>query len=180
MLLSSVLATAVSAETTLPGHSLEPKKDDTSRPSNVKPQGVPETKALPTEIQQFCANNAALMGDVRAMWQTARLQEIEIQVKNRISELEAKREQYADWIKKHEDALKKAQDDVVAIYAHMKPDAAAQQIAAMDDAIAAAILAKLSTRGASLILNEIEPGRAARLTNSMLGPNGSPLDKKKS
>jgi flagellar motility protein MotE (MotC chaperone) len=134
---------------------------------------------VPGEIQQFCSNNAALVGDARVMWQTARLQEIEIQVKNRISELEAMREQYADWIKKHEDALKKAQDDVVAIYAHMKPDAAALQIAAMDDATAAAILAKLSTRNASSILNEIEPGRAARLTNSMLGPNSSLLDKKK-
>jgi flagellar motility protein MotE (MotC chaperone) len=50
----------------------------------------------------------------------------------------------------------------------------------MDDTAASAILAKLSSRVASTILNEVEPGRAAKLTNSMLGPNNLLRDKKKS
>jgi flagellar motility protein MotE (MotC chaperone) len=45
--------------------------------------------------------------------------------------------------------------------------------------MAAALLAKLNSRNASAILNEMEPGRAARLTAAMVGPTGS-ADRKKS
>lgn len=148
--------------------------------SENKGKSLPDPKSTLREIQQFCVNNAVLMGDAHILWQTSKLQELEDQVKNRIAELEAKRAQYEDWLKQHDAALKKAQDDVVAIYTHMKPEAAAAQISAMDDTTASAILAKLSSRVASTILNEVEPGRAAKLTNSMLGPNNIPLDKKKS
>jgi flagellar motility protein MotE (MotC chaperone) len=57
---------------------------------------------------------------------------------------------------------------VIAIYAQMKPNAAAQHLSAMEDAMASAILAKLSPRTASAILNEMEPARAAQLTSGMV------------
>ena len=55
------------------------------------------------------------------------------------------------------------------IYARMRPDAAASQLAAMDEETAAAVLTKLNPRNASAILNEMPPARAARLTMTIAG-----------
>jgi flagellar motility protein MotE (MotC chaperone) len=45
----------------------------------------------------------------------------------------------AEWVKRREEFLKKADQSVVAIYSQMRPDAASQQIAAMNPEAAAAI-----------------------------------------
>ena len=52
---------------------------------------------------------------------------------------------------------------MLRIYARMRPDAAALQLAALDEETAAAVLTKLEPRTASLILNEMDPAQAARL-----------------
>jgi len=165
------------------GFCLEPKKTEgTAKPSEAKnpaPPASAEAKPQMTDIQRFCLNNAASAGDARAAWQAAKLVELEEQVKQRIAELDAKRAEYEEWLKKRDEALKKAEDGVVAIYSKMRPDAAASQLSAMEDVMAATLLAKLPPRNASLILNEIEPGRAARLTNTMTGM-GAAADGKKS
>lgn len=101
-----------------------------------------DEKAQPTEIQQFCNNNAAIIGDARLSWQTARLLSIETEIRQRLAELEVKKAEYVEWLKKREEAMKQASESVVAIYARMRPEAAALQISAMEDAMAAAILAK--------------------------------------
>ncbi len=122
-----------------------------------------------TDIQKFCMNNAATAGDARAAWQAAKLNELEDKIKQRIVELDAKRAEYQEWLNKRDEAMKKAEDSVVAIYSRMRPEAAASQFSAMDEVMAAALLSKLSPRSASAILNEIEAGRAARLANAMVG-----------
>lgn len=163
------------------GICLEPKKPEPAvKPAEPKnPMVVPaDAKPQMTEIQRFCTNNAATAGDARAAWQAAKLVELEEQIKQRIAELDAKRTQYQEWLRKRDEAMKKAEDGVVAIYSRMRPDAAALQLAAMEDVMAAALLAKLPPRTASAILNEIEPGRAARLTNTMVGSRMSPDGKK--
>ncbi len=155
------------------GLCLEPKKaEPAARPLEPKNPALPsqaDAKSQMTDIQRFCSNNAATAGDARAAWQAAKLIELEEQVKQRIAELEAKRAEYEQWLKKREEAMKKAEDGVVAIYSRMRPEAAALQLSAMDDEMAATLLTKLPPRTASAILNEIEPGRAARLTNTMAG-----------
>lgn len=137
----------------------------------------PGAKA-PSDVQQFCINNAALLGDARIAFQTARLTEIEAQIRRRLAELAAKQAEFQAWLRKRDEAMKQAADDVVAIYAKMRPDAAALQLAAMDDGGAAAILAKLPSRAAGAILNEMEAGRAARLTRVMTDPDAAPDGKK--
>ena len=86
-----------------------------------------------------------------------------------IAALEAKRTEYEKWVSRREDFLKRADESVVAIYSQMRPDAAAQQIAVMEQEAAAAILSKLQPRIASAILNEMDAVTAARLTNVMAG-----------
>ena len=61
-----------------------------------------------------------------------------------------------------EDFTAHATDSLVQIYGKMKPDAAAIQLMAMDELIAAAIMFKLSPKANSLILAEMEATKAAR------------------
>jgi flagellar motility protein MotE (MotC chaperone) len=132
----------------------------------------------PAEVKQFCANNVVAAGQARVAWEAAKLKELETKLRQKIDELESKRAEYEEWLRKRDEAMKKAEEGVVAIYAHMRPDAAAPQLAAMDDTMAAAFLAKLKPSVAGAILNEMDPGRAARLTGAMVGAN--PPDGKKS
>ncbi len=74
--------------------------------------------------------------------------------------------------------MRQAAETVVTIYAKMRPDSAALQLAAMEDPVAAAILVKLPPRASSAILNEMEAGRAARLARSMAGSDVEPDGKK--
>jgi flagellar motility protein MotE (MotC chaperone) len=73
-----------------------------------------------------------------------------------------------------------AEDGVVAIYAKMQPEAAAAQMAVMEDSMAVAVLAKLNPRVSSAILNEMDAGKAAKLTDLMSGLAGATVDRKKS
>ncbi len=142
------------------GLCAEQKKQDGGRAAELSPAG--------NDMKQFCANLAAIAGDARIAWQTSKLRELEAQITQRISELDSKREQLAEWVQKRDAAFKKASDAVIAIYAQMKPNAAAQHLSAMEDAMAAAIIAKLTPRASSAILSEMEPARAAQLTSRLI------------
>lgn len=137
-----------------------------------------EPNAPVGDIKQFCANNIETAGGARIAWQTSKLLELETQINRRIAELEARKAQFVEWLQKHDETMRKAGDGVISIYLHMKPDAAALQLAAMDDATAAAVLAKLPPRVAGPILNEMEATRAAQLTRTMAAPVN--LNEKKS
>lgn len=150
----------------VPGHCLEQKKTEG------------ELAPAAAEVKQFCANNMTIAGDARIAWQTSKLLDLEARINQRLVELETRKTQLVEWLRKHDEAMKKVSDDVVAIYAHMKPAAAASQLAAMDDAMATAVIAKLTPRVASTILNDMDPGRAAQLTNGMLAPETAPEGKK--
>lgn len=137
-----------------------------------------DAKAVPQEVVQFCSNNVAAAGQARVAWEAAKLKDLEAKLRQRIGELEAKRAEYEEWLHRRDEALKKAEDNIVAIYTRMRPDAAALQLSAMDDDIAAAVLSKLKPGNAGAILNEMDPGRAARLTATMVGASPAPDGKK--
>jgi flagellar motility protein MotE (MotC chaperone) len=122
-----------------------------------------------SDATEFCKNITDAALDARVAWQQKQLEASEVKLRERIAELEAKRAEYEKWLKLREDFLKKAEDSVVEIYSGMNPDAAALQIASMSDETAAAVLAKLRVRTASAILNEMEPGRAAHLADTLAG-----------
>lgn len=122
-----------------------------------------------SDVSKFCTNIADAALDARVAWQQKELEAAEAKLRQRITELEAKRAEYEQWLKLREDFLKKAEDNVVEIYSRMNPDAAAQQIASMADDTAAAVLAKLRVRSASAILNEMEPSRGAHLADTLAG-----------
>jgi flagellar motility protein MotE (MotC chaperone) len=117
----------------------------------------------------YCKNIANQAADARYARQAESLAAMTKALDDRIAALEAKRADYEKWVARREDFLKRADESVVAIYSQMRPDAAAQQIAVMDQEAAAAILSKLQPRTASAILNEMDAATAARLTNVMAG-----------
>lgn len=166
----AILATLGFGFFSIPGICIEQKKADPAKAAAPVPAGA--------EVKQFCANNLAIAGDARLAWQTSKLLEIEARIKQRLDELEIRKTQLSEWLRKHDEALKKVTDDVVAIYAHMKPAAAASHLAVMDDAMAAAVIAKLPPRTAGTILNEMEPARAVQLTHGLLVPETATAGKK--
>lgn len=118
---------------------------------------------------EYCANIADAATDARFQRQVEALKALEKKIQERVVTLEQKRAEYEDWLQRREKFLKSAEDNLVAIYTQMRPDAASQQLAIMNEFTAAAILAKLPARTASAILNEMDPTKAAQLTNIMAG-----------
>jgi flagellar motility protein MotE (MotC chaperone) len=115
----------------------------------------------------YCANIADAAADARFAWQKEQLAALERQVEERIRALEEKRAEYEAWLKRRNEFLAKADESVVAVYAKMRPDAAALQFANMAEDSAAALLTKLNPRTASAILAEMEASRAASLARKM-------------
>ncbi|WP_230533110.1 MotE family protein [Microvirga roseola] len=126
---------------------------------------VAQEQAGEGRVKQYCENIADAAADARFLLQKETLEKMEKEIDSRIKVLETKRAEYEDWLKRRNDFLAKADEAVVSIYSRMRPDAAALQLANMDEEIAAAILTKLNPRSSSSILNEMEPARAAQLTN---------------
>lgn len=135
---------------------------------------VPEAK---TESEQYCVNISDKAQDARFAWQAKTINDLEKEVDKRIAELDAKRAEYQQWLAQRDEMLAKAEGHVVEIYAKLRPDAAALQLSALDDDIAAALISKLTASKASAILAEMEPGRAAQLTKAIVRATKVPNSK---
>jgi flagellar motility protein MotE (MotC chaperone) len=117
----------------------------------------------------YCANIANPAADARFAWQKKVLADMEQEIVKRIAVLEEKAAEYQKWLARRDEFSKKANETVLRIYARMRPDAAAVQLAALDEETAASVLTKLEPRAASLILNEMESAQAVRLTATISG-----------
>jgi flagellar motility protein MotE (MotC chaperone) len=119
------------------------------------------------EIQRFCSNIADAARDRRYALQAEQLKTLRQDIDKRMKELETKRAEYEDWLKRRNDFAAMAEGDVVQIYSKMKPDGAAERLAEVKPELAAAILLKLNPRQASQILNQMDAKAAATLTGIM-------------
>lgn len=119
--------------------------------------------------QHYCENFADEAREAQLAWRLARINELEAGLAKRIDELERSKAALETWMARRQAFLDRARENLVDIYTRMRPDAAAQQIAALDDLTAAALLIKLDSRAASLILAEIDANRAAQLTKVIVG-----------
>jgi flagellar motility protein MotE (MotC chaperone) len=128
-------------------------------------------KSAEADAKSFCAAVAPSIAEARIAWQAKRLAELDAQVRRRIADLEKAEADARDWIAKRDALMGAASDDVVAIYAKMEAEAAARQLSAMDDRMAAAILGKLKPNAASAILDEMEAERASRLVGIVSAAN---------
>jgi flagellar motility protein MotE (MotC chaperone) len=151
----------------------KPKAGAAAKPASPPQPAVPASAtadpAADGEAAQFCRNISDAASDARFSWQVRVLEQLDKQVKESVERLEIKRAEYEDWLKRREDFLKKVEDGVVEMYGRMRPEAAAPQIASMTEEVALSVLMKLKPRVSSAILSEMEPARAARLTDSLAG-----------
>jgi flagellar motility protein MotE (MotC chaperone) len=146
-----------------------PDKEKPKAAANKMPEKAAADKPPDVEASRFCANAAPSIAEARIAWETKQLSELDAQVKQRLADLEKAEASVKEWVAKKDASLKAASDVLVAIYAKMTPEAAATQIAAMDDQMAAAILGKLKAGAAGAILNEMEADRASKLAVVLSG-----------
>lgn len=116
----------------------------------------------------FCSNNIANAAEARVAWQIKRLQELESEVTKKSAALSGLIQESRTWAEKREKLLTSTRDNLVEIYAKMKPEVAAQQLATMSEEIAASIIARLNVRSASAIFNEMGSEKAARLADGTM------------
>lgn len=135
-----------------------------------KAEVKPETAAIKrAAAQEYCTNIANAAADARFVWQKKVIAEMEQELAKRMTAMEEKAAELQKWLARREEFSKKANETLLRIYARMRPDAAAVQLAALDEETAASLLVRLEPRTASLILNEMEPGQAVRLTATISG-----------
>lgn len=139
---------------------------------------IPSANAPQDEIEKFCGNIDSQAADARFELQSQQLQQLRMQIDDRIKVLEEKRQEYENWLNKRNEFLDKAQDSLVNIISKMRPDAAAAQLNLVDDFAAAAIMLKLTSRISSAIMNELPPEKSANLTKVLVSAQKLPPEKK--
>lgn len=136
-----------------------------SKPAETKPPAAAETP----EIKAYCKNIEDTALDARFLYQKSELQRLEGELKKRTAALEAKIAEDRRWMQMRDDFIKMADKSLLALLKKMKPDAAAEQLARIDEAAAAALLLKLNPRVSSAILDQMNTAKASRLISVMVG-----------
>ena len=86
-----------------------------------------------------------------------------------MAKIEARIAELKEWVARREDFASRMSEQLVTIYSGMRPEAASEQLAKIEESTAAAILGKLAPRVASQILNDMPSERAARLAMILMG-----------
>jgi flagellar motility protein MotE (MotC chaperone) len=127
------------------------------------------TKQELTPAQQYCSSILDATSAAQIAQQTRNLQKAQKEIDDRIALLTAKAEVLKSWMKLREDFAARAADSLVQIYSKMKPEAAAAQLAAMEELTSSAILSKLAPKVSSPIMAEMDVAKAARLSAIIAG-----------
>lgn len=127
-----------------------------------------------TVAERYCANIGDAAQDARFAWQAKTISDMEKELDKRIAAIDEKSAELKAWVEKREKFLDMANDGLVEIYTKMRADAAALQLAAMNEVTAAAIVMKLPPKIAGAVLSEMEAEKAARMTATIAGAGRSP------
>jgi flagellar motility protein MotE (MotC chaperone) len=155
----------------------KPAGEPAETPAKLAASPAPEAQQKPLEalppdatpVQQYCYNTNDAAADARFAWQAKKIAEMEAELAKRIDLLESRTEEFKTWLARRDEFSKKANEKLVSFYARMRPDAAAVQLAAMDEETAAALLTKLEPKTASVVMGEMDPARAARIAAIISG-----------
>ncbi len=144
--------------------------------SNAEAPAKPSAAAETPTVKSYCENIADAALDARFLHQKTELAHLEEELAKKTALLEAKKVEFQEWLKRRDEFISKAEGSLVKLYSKIKPDAAAPQLAALDEEAAAALLLKLSAKTSSAILDQMETAKAARLVSVMIGA-ARPSDK---
>lgn len=169
-------AGAVKAEDAAAGSSLS--DNGAGEPLFKKPGPLDALPPDASAAQQYCFNTADSAADARFAWQAKKIQDMEAELDKKAQQLEAKTEEYKHWLERRDEFSRKAHEKLVGFYSRMRADAAAVQLATLDEEMAAAVVMKLETKVASQIMGEMDPERAAKIASIISGAGRIPSDKK--
>ncbi len=151
--------------------------DSADEPLFKKPGPLDALPPNASAAQQYCFNTADSAADARFAWQAKKIQDMESELDKKAQQLEAKTEEYKRWLERRDAFSRKAHEKLVGFYTRMRPDAAALQLATLDEEMAAAVVMKLQTKVASQIMGEMDPERAAKIASIISGAGKIPHDK---
>lgn len=128
------------------------------RPSAAagKPQGT-------SVAQDYCQAVRDAAREARHAVHLRQLEDLKRQLDAQLARIDVRVAELKDWLTKREEFANRVAQQLVGIYAAMRPESASAQLTKMDETTAAAILSKLEARVASAILNDMAPDVAARL-----------------
>jgi len=147
---------SVRAPETQPGADRPP---ESPRPSDAELAAIAKT---------YCSNNTANVTEARLARQRRSLSELEREIDEKSLVLAGLVAEARSWTEKREKLLSAARGALVETFSKMRPEAAAQQLGAMNEEAAVSIIMMLNPRAASAIMNEMGSERAARLADSAL------------
>lgn len=119
--------------------------------------------------EQYCTSIKDVATEARIAAQVKRLNALAQEVDVRLARLEAMTAELKQWVSRRDKFIASSTQQMVSIYAAMRPDAASEQLTRIDEGIAASIVAKLEPKVASTILNDMPAEKAARLATILSG-----------
>ena len=137
-------------------------------PPEVRRQ-TPEIARSSGAADQYCQAVLEPAREARFAHQAAELQTLGKALDDRLAKLDERIAELKEWVARREDFASRTSDQLVTIYSGMRPEAASEQLAKLEESSAAAILSKLAPRVASLILNDMPSDKAARLATILMG-----------
>lgn len=153
----------------LPAMILSFSADEASAQTHT-PKTVPAAAVTSTsDAANFCAALRDPAAEARFAWQANTLKGLEAKLADTLKKLEERKAELQLLTDQRSAEARQADARMSDIFSRMRPDAAALQLAAMDQSAALAVLGKLSPRAASAVLNEMEASRAAQLAEAMGG-----------
>jgi len=117
--------------------------------------------------EAYCVAIADPARDARYLLQSQKLAEENAALEARVAELKAASDELEGWLKRRAEFQARATEAVRMIYANMRADAAAEQLALLDLETASSVVMQLDARAASDILSEMEPKTAAQIAATL-------------
>jgi flagellar motility protein MotE (MotC chaperone) len=138
-------------------------------PPEAKPADLHDASRSAPIAEQYCSSVLDSAREARFAYQAAELKALNAQLDARAAKLDERIAELKEWVARREDFASRTSDQLVTIYSGMRPEAASEQLAKLEESSAAAILSKLAPRVASQILNDMPSEKAARLAMILMG-----------
>ncbi len=134
-----------------------------------RPQGTDDHSIA----EDYCENFSSIAADLRASRQKQELNRLKDEVDAKLREVQARSEELKELIRKRNEMLQLASDELLKIYSKMDPEAAARQLEKIDPETAASILRRLKPQLASEVLAVMEVKRASILVQMIARQNSN-------
>jgi flagellar motility protein MotE (MotC chaperone) len=128
----------------------------------------------------YCEKFSDAVADARARRQEEKLIELRNEVDAKLQEVLARTEDLKEMIRKRDEMLALASNELLKIYSRMDPESAALQLEKIDITTAASILRRLKPQLAGQILATMDVRRASRLVQIIANQNSTIEQEKRS